>query len=108
MSQLDTIPGIIEVGNNEIATYNFDVTAILGSGESLQSNPAPSAQLLTSANYTVVSNAFVGTPGVSGSLIQVNINGLSLSLKQSYFLIVSYYTTTTKRLQFRTQINVVL
>ena len=108
MSQLDTIPGMIEVGSNEIAIYNFDTTAILGTGESLQSNPAPSAQVLSIANYQAVNNALVAAPGVSGNLIQVNINGLALTLKQSYFLIVSYYTATNKRLQFRCQINCVL
>lgn len=108
MSQLDTIPGIVEVGTNEIATYNFDVTAILAGTEALQSNPAPTASLVTVGNNSPVTNPFIGAPGVSGNLVQVNLNGLQLAYKQSYYLIVSYNTTATKRLQFRCQVNVVL
>ena len=108
MSTLDTIPGVIQVGSSEIAIYNFDTTAILGTGESLQVNPAPSAQVLTQANYNVVPGALVAQPGVSGNLLQVNVSGLALTLKQAYYLIVTYYTTPTKRLQFRCEIDVVL
>ena len=108
MSSLDTIPGMIEVGTNEIATYNFDVTAILGSGESLQANPAPTATMLSIGNYSAVTSPFIGAPGTSGNLIQININGLTLQLKQSYWLIISYNTTPTKRLQCRIQVNAVV
>lgn len=108
MSQLDTIPGTLEVGSNEIAIYNFDVTAILGTGESLQSLPAPTATLTVISTASVVPNAFIGAPGVSGNLVQINLNGLALQPKQSYYLVVSYYTTATKRLQFRSQVNCVL
>jgi len=108
MSELDTIPGVISVGSNEIATFNFDVTAVLGTGESLQSNPAPTASLVFASNYTAVSNPFIGAPGVSGNRVQGYGHVLQLQLKHSLFKIVSYYTTATKTLQFRTQINVVV
>jgi hypothetical protein len=108
MSNLDTLPSSIDVGTNEIAIYNFDVTDVLGTGESLQSNPAPTAQLISNANNAAVSNVFIGAPGVSGNIVQINFNCLVLKPKQTYALIVTYYTTPTKRLQFRTQVNVIL
>lgn len=88
--------------------YDTDVTNALLDGESLQSSPPPTAQVFANSNNAVVSLAVTGSPGVSGNIVQVNLNCSALKQKQTYTLVVTYYVTPTKKLQYITRINAVI
>lgn len=107
MSTLDTLPSSIDVGTGETFVYNTDVTNALLDGESLQTSPPPTAQVFANSNNATVSSAIVGSPGTSGNTVQVNLQCSALKAKQTYTLIVTYYVTATKKLQYRTQLNTV-
>ena len=107
MSTLDTLPASIDVGTGEITPYNIDITNLLLDGDSLQTQPSPSAQVISNSNNAVVTTGLVGAPGVSGNIVQVNLNCPALRPKQTYSLIGTFYVTATKKLQFRVIINVI-
>lgn len=105
MSQLDTLPDSVDVATGEFVTYNFDTTGYLSSGESLLASPAPSAAIYLASTHSTVSNVIQASPGINGNLLQVNLDCSHLAAKQSYSLVITFYVTTTKRLQARVQVN---
>lgn len=108
MSTLATLPASIDVGTGELFVYDTDVTNALLDGESLQATPPPTAQVFANSNNAVISAAIVGSPGVSGNTVQINLDCSKLKPKQTYTIVATYYVTATKRLQFITQLNTIV
>lgn len=107
-SQLSTTPAYFDMATTEVFPINIDMTAYLQAGQSVQLTPVPTASLVDQSNNQAIATALQGSPTVSGSIIQVSLNGAALRAGGVYTLIVTFYVDASHKESTITVINVII
>jgi len=106
-TQLDTLPGTVDIASSELYPLAIDFTQYVGSGDTLST---PTAILIQKTTGTIIPNStwLIGNAlSMSGNIVQIPINVSALQLSQTYMLKVTVTLNTNKTLTATTTMNVV-
>lgn len=99
MSAIDTSPASIDVGSLEKYPLAIDMTAYLGSGDTVSNASATLTDMSTETAYP----AGIVSTITTGNIVTVTL--IALTALHSYVLVVSFVASTGKTLETRTIIN---
>jgi hypothetical protein len=106
-NELLTTPQDVFIATTEKVPYSWDMSALLGEGET-PSSPAVRVDQMTSKDRGVaIEDAVDGTPSVIGNIVVATIDGAVLDEGKLYRVVVTVNATPSKRISCMTMMKCV-